>query len=278
MNFRPCIDIHNGRVKQIVGASLRDEGDEALDNYVSKHGGGYYASMFRERNLTGGHVILLNPADSPWYEATVKQALEALRAWPGGMQLGGGVTAENAAQWLDAGASHVIVTSYAFAGGTVNYEHLEALKKAVGREHVVLDVSCKLKKDADGESSEVEKEYGKDAAGEGRYYIVTDRWQKFTDVELTAATLKELAGYCDEFLIHAADVEGRQSGIEDGVVEILASYDGNACTYAGGIHSLEDISRIGKAGRGRIDVTVGSALDIFGGPLAMDDIIAACGV
>ena len=261
MKFRPCIDIHNGQVKQIVGASLRDKGDEAVDNFVSGHGGGYYAEMFRQRDLTGGHVILLNPAGSPWYEATRKQALEALSAWPDGMQLGGGVNAENAEQWLDAGASHVIVTSYAFSGGIINYENLEALKKAAGREHVVLDVSCR-KRDAES----------------GRYFIVTDRWQKFTDVELSVDTLNELADYCDEFLIHAADVEGRQGGIEDGVVEILAGYDGNPCTYAGGVHSLEDISLIRQAGRGRLDVTVGSALDIFGGPLAMDDVIAACGM
>ena len=266
MKFRPCIDIHNGRIKQIVGASLRDKGDEAVDNFVSEHGGGYYAAMFRERNLTGGHIILLNPADSPWYEATRKQALDALAAWPDGMQLGGGVNAENAEAWLDAGASHVIVTSYAFAGGIINYGHLEALKKAVGSEHVVLDVSCR-KKEADSD----------------RFFIVTDRWQKFTDVELSAATLNELAGYCDEFLIHAADVEGRQNGIEDGVVKILGdyagrsnNYTGKSCTYAGGVHTLDDILRINRLGEGRLDVTVGSALEIFGGTMTLDEVIAAC--
>ncbi|MCR5179500.1 MAG: phosphoribosylformimino-5-aminoimidazole carboxamide ribotide isomerase [Lachnospiraceae bacterium] len=266
MKFRPCIDIHNGRVKQIVGASLRDKGDEAVDNFVSENGGGYYAEMFRKRNLTGGHIILLNPADSPWYEATRKQALDALAAWPDGMQLGGGVNAENAEAWLDAGASHVIVTSYAFAGGIINYGHLEALKKAVGSEHVVLDVSCR-KKEADSD----------------RFFIVTDRWQKFTDVELSVATLNELADYCDEFLIHAADVEGRQNGIEDGVVKILGdyagrsnNYTGKSCTYAGGVHTLDDISRINRLGEGRLDVTVGSALEIFGGTMTLDEVIAAC--
>ncbi len=260
MRFRPCIDIHNGQVKQIVGSSLRDAGDRACDNYVSGHSAGYYASLYRERDLTGGHIILLNAQSSPQYEATKRQALEALATWPQGMQVGGGVTADNAEAWLAAGASHVIVTSYAFAGGSINYEHLEALAGAVGREHIVLDVSCRKRE-----------------KGGADYYIVTDRWQRFTDVALTAETLTMLSRYCDEFLIHAADVEGKQAGIEDTVVQILGEYEGTPMIYAGGIHTLEDISRIRLLGKNHLDVTVGSALALFGGSLRLDEVIAACG-
>ena len=208
MKFRPCVDIHNGQVKQIVGDSLRDEGDVAIDNFVSEHSAGYYAALFQRKNLTGGHIVLLNTVDSPQYEATKRQALEALSVWPGGMQVGGGVTADNAESWIKAGASHVVVTTYAFTGGKINYEHLEALRSAVGKEHVVLDVSCKKRE-----------------KGSNHYFIVTDRWQNMSDVELNRETLETLSEYCDEYLIHAADVAGRQRGIEAGVVEILGEYD-----------------------------------------------------
>ena len=259
MRFRPCIDIHNGKVKQIIGDSLRDDTDSAIDNFVSDHSAGYYAALFQRKNITGGHIVLLNAPDSPQYEATRKQALEALSVWPGGMQLGGGVNAENAEFWLNAGASHVVVTTYAFSGGKINFEHLEALRSAVGREHIVLDVSCK-KKEQDST----------------HYFIVTDRWQNMTDVELNTQTLGTLSAYCDEFLIHAADVEGRQKGIEAGVVEILGEFEGRPMTYAGGVRAAADISRIKLLGRNRLDVTIGSALDLFGGSLSLDDVIAAC--
>ena len=259
MRFRPCIDIHNGQVKQIIGDSLRDEGDVAVNNFVSEHSAGYYAALFQTKNIYGGHIILLNTPDSPQYEATRRQALDALSVWPGGMQLGGGVNAENAAFWLDAGASHVVVTTYAFSGGKINFEHLEALKSAVGKEHVVLDVSCK-KKEKDSQ----------------HYFIVTDRWQNMTDVELNRETLETLSDYCDEFLIHAADVEGRQKGIEAGVVEILGNYEGRPMVYAGGVRAAADITRIKLLGRNRLDVTIGSALELFGGSLSLDDVIEAC--
>ena len=248
MQFRPCIDIHNGKVKQIVGASLRDAGNRAAENFVSEREADYYAGLYRADGLKGGHIILLNPAGSDYYEATKRQALKALHAFPGGMQIGGGMNAENAASFLEEGASHVIVTSYVFRDGQIKWENLEALKEAVGREHIVLDLSCRRRGDV--------------------YYVVTDRWQKFTDVALCADTLHLLEAYADEFLIHAADVEGRQSGIEPQVAQILGAYDGVPVTYAGGIRSMEDIALLRRIGGGRVNFTVGSALDLFGGGLS----------
>ena len=258
MRFRPCIDIHNGKVKQIVGSSLVDAGDQAKENFASAKGADFYARMYREKGLSGGHIILLNPVESPYYEVTKRQAIAALCATPGLLQIGGGITADNAQEFLDYGASHVIVTSYVFKNGKVSYTNLKKLVKAVGKEKIVLDLSCK-------------------ADENGRYKIVTDRWQKMTDVELCAETLDTLAEYCDEFLVHAADVEGKQGGIEEKVANILGNWGKIPVTYAGGVHSLKDIDKIRKAGKGKIDVTVGSALDIFGGNLQMDDVITSCG-
>ena len=186
MRFRPCIDIHNGRVKQIVGGSLRDQSDSAEENFVSEQTAAWYASLYRRDGLKGGHVILLNGADSPYYEATRQQAEEALGAYPGGLQLGGGVNPENAEGWLKAGASHVIVTSYVFRDGQIQYDNLEKMRNTVGKDHLVLDLSCR-KKNED-------------------YYVVTDRWQRFTEVKVTPELLTELAGSCSEFLLHALDV------------------------------------------------------------------------
>jgi phosphoribosylformimino-5-aminoimidazole carboxamide ribotide isomerase len=256
LEFRPCIDIHNGRVKQIVGGSLRDEGNAAEENYVSEKDAGWYASFYREKGLRGGHIILLNPADSAYYAQTRKQAELALSAWPGGLQVGGGITAENAADFLEAGASHVIVTSYVFRDGRVSWENLERLVSEAGREHLVLDLSCRKK--------------------DGGYYIVTDRWQKFTDVAITAETIARLQGFCDEFLIHAADVEGKKNGVEQDLVSLLGRLDTVPVTYAGGVGSYEDVRRIKAAGKNRLNVTVGSALDLFGGPLSFEKILQIC--
>lgn len=256
MEFRPCIDIHNGRVKQIVGGSLRDEGNAAEENYVSEKDAGWYASFYREKGLRGGHIILLNPADSAYYAQTRKQAELALSAWPGGLQVGGGITAENAADFLEAGASHVIVTSYVFRDGRVSWENLERLVSEAGREHLVLDLSCRKK--------------------DGGYYIVTDRWQKYTDVAITAETIARLQGFCDEFLIHAADVEGKKNGVEQDLVSLLGRLDTVPVTYAGGVGSYEDVRRIKAAGKNRLNVTVGSALDLFGGPLSFEKILRIC--
>ena len=256
MKFRPCIDIHNGKVKQIVGGSLRDEGDRAQTNFSSEMGAAFYAEMYRKDGLKGGHIILLNHPDSEYFCETKRQAEEALHAYPGGMQAGGGITADNAAEYLRAGASHVIVTSYVFRDGKFYRENLEKLVRAVGREHIVLDLSCRKKDDA--------------------YYIVTDRWQKFTDVRLTPAILDELSGSCAEFLIHAVDVEGKASGIEKELAEILGSWGKIPVTYAGGVGSFDDLRDLKKLGQNHLDVTIGSALDLFGGQMKFEEVLAYC--
>ncbi len=245
MRFRPCIDIHNGKVKQIVGGSLKDEGDEAKTNFSSELGASFYAELYRKDRLKGGHVIMLNSRDSEYYGRTRQQALDALRTYPGGLQAGGGVTADNAPEYLEAGASHVIVTSYVFQGGVFHEENLETLADRVGKEHVVLDLSCRKKEDG--------------------YYVVTDRWQKFTDMKLTHEVLTRLAGYCDEFLIHGVDVEGKKSGMETELVRMLSEWNQIPVTYAGGIGSLDDLEQFHNVSRGRLDFTIGSALDLFGG-------------
>ncbi len=253
MRFRPCIDIHNGRVKQIVGGSLRDQSDSAEENFVSEQTAAWYASLYRRDGLKGGHVILLNGADSLYYEATRQQAEEALGAYPGGLQLGGGVNPENAEGWLKAGASHVIVTSYVFRDGQIQYDNLEKMRNTVGKEHLVLDLSCR-KKNED-------------------YYVVTDRWQRFTEVKVTPELLTELAGSCSEFLLHAVDVEGKASGIEQELVRMLGSWEGIPVTYAGGVGSMGDLELLKELGKGRVDVTIGSALDLFGGCIPYQNVV-----
>ncbi|MCD8053368.1 MAG: phosphoribosylformimino-5-aminoimidazole carboxamide ribotide isomerase [Lachnospiraceae bacterium] len=253
MRFRPCIDIHNGKVKQIVGGTLRDARDEAAENFVSEQDGAFYARFYREDGLKGGHVILLNPVSSEYYEATKRQALGALAAYPGGLQLGGGVRPENAAEFLDAGASHVIVTSYVFRDGRIDEGNLARMVRAVGRERLVLDLSCRRRG--------------------GQYYIVTDRWQKFTEVPVTEETLNQLAGDCDEFLVHAVDVEGKASGVEGELLTLLGRWGRIPVTYAGGVGSFEDLDRVRDLGRGRVDVTIGSALDLFGGTMRYRDVL-----
>lgn len=256
MEFRPCIDIHNGRVKQIVGGSLKDKDNQAEENFVSQMDGAFYANMYKKAGIRGGHIILLNPVTSEYYEATRAQALLALHSYPGGLQIGGGITADNAAQFIEAGASHVIVTSYVFNNGRIDYNNLEKLVDAVGKSHLVLDLSCRKKDDS--------------------YYIVTDRWQKFTDEVITEELLDELSQYCDEFLIHAVDVEGKASGIEKELVSLLGDWGKIPLTYAGGVHSFEDLRLIKELGHNRVNVTIGSALDLFGGSMKFEDVIAFC--
>lgn len=249
MEFRPCIDIHNGKVKQIVGGSLRDAGDFVNENFVSNKDSGWYASLFKSDNIRGAHVIMLNGKDSEYFAATKKEALLALSTYPGGLQIGGGITADNAKEYIDAGASHVIVTSYVFSEGKIKYDNLSKLKAAVGKEHIVLDLSCRKK--------------------DGQYYIVTDRWQVFTDVCVTKELIESLTEYCDEFLVHGVDVEGKKSGIDEELVRILSSSDA-VITYAGGISSYEDIDKICEFSNGKLNFTVGSALDIYGGELSYE--------
>ena len=254
MKFRPCIDIHNGKVKQIVGGSLKDQGDQAAENFVSEQDAAFYAELYKKAGLKGGHVILLNGKDSPNYEATKAQALQALGKYPGGLQIGGGICPENAAEYLEAGASHVIVTSYVFKNGVISWENLEKIHDAAGKEHLVLDLSCRKK--------------------DGRYFIVTDRWQKFTNVPVTLEVMEELGSHCDEFLVHAVDVEGKANGIETELANLLSAYQKRPITYAGGVGSMKDIELLKLHGKGRLDVTVGSALDLFGGTIPFETLKA----
>lgn len=256
MEFRPCIDIHNGKVKQIVGGSLRDKGNQAKENFVSEMDGAFYAQLYRKENIKGGHIILLNPVTSEHYEATKAQAMSALSNYPDGLQVGGGITAENANEFIEAGASHVIVTSYVFKDGKINYDNLNKLVQAVGKEHLVLDLSCRQR--------------------EGSYFIVTDRWQKYTDETITTELLDELSEYCDEFLVHAVDVEGKSSGIETELVSLLGEWGKIPVTYAGGVHSFDDLRLVKELGRDKINVTIGSALDLFGGNMKFEEVLSYC--
>ena len=234
--FRPCIDLHQGRVKQIVGGSLNDAG--AQTNFVSQYDASYYADLYRQNNLNGGHLISLGPNNR-------QQALEALTAFPNGLQYGGGVTPENAGEFLDAGASHVIVTSYLFENGQFSWSRLQAIKAAVGADRLVLDLSCR--KTSEG------------------WMIATDRWQTITDTAINQQTISELQEQCAEFLIHAADVEGLQAGIDQDLVSLLGAICTLPCTYAGGAKSVMDLQLVQSLSKGRVDLTIGSALDIFGG-------------
>ena len=246
MKFRPCIDLHNGKVKQIVGGTLNDDSSRVQTNFESKYDSRYYAELYRESDLRGGHVIMLGPGNS-------KAAREALAAYPGGLQVGGGVNCDNALEWLESGASQIILTSYIFADGELKQNRLNKIFNLVGREKLVLDLSCRLR--------------------DGKYYIVTDRWQKFTTCEVNADTLNQLAEYCTEFLIHAVDVEGRQAGIDTDLIKIMAAHSPIPAVYAGGVSSFEDIDLIRNIGENKIDFTVGSALDIFGGTLKYKDVL-----
>lgn len=253
MEFRPCIDIHNGQVKQIVGGSLTDINDKAEENFVATQDAAFFANLYKGAGIKGGHIILLNPASSEYYEATKSQALNALREYPGGLQVGGGITPDNAKEYLDAGASHVIVTSYVFYGGHIDYERLERMVSVVGKKHLVLDLSC--------------KKIGNE------YRIVTDRWQKVTEEVVTLELMDKLAGFCDEFLIHAVDVEGKANGIEMQLAEMLGKWGGLPITYAGGVHSYEDLDLLKELGCDRLNVTIGSALDLFGGSLEWKEVM-----
>ncbi len=252
MRFRPCIDLHRGKVKQIVGGTLSDDIRAAPEtNFEARNPAQWFARLYRRDNLAGGHVIQLGPGN----EAAAKAALSA---WPGGLQIGGGVTGENARQWLDAGAAAVIVTSWVFHDGLVDEDRLKRLSRSIGPGRLVLDLSCRRRGDA--------------------YYIVTDRWQTFTRERITTRLLDRLSAYCFEYLIHAVDVEGRCQGIEIPLVTLLGQWSGLPVTYAGGIHCMEDILSIERLGQARIDFTVGSALDIFGGPgLKYRELIATYG-
>ena len=239
MAFRPCIDLKDGKVVQIVGGTLTDSGEGVVTNFTSAQSAADFARLYRRDILHGGHVILLGPGSED-------AARTALAAYPGGLQIGGGVTPENAAGWLDAGASHVIVTSYLFVDGALSLPRLETLRRAVGKDRLVIDVSCRR-------------------ASDGNYYVATNRWQTVTPTRLDAALFATLAPYCAEFLIHAADVEGKCEGIDEELVSLLGQWVTRPTTYAGGARRLEDIARVEALSGGAVDLTIGSALDIFGG-------------
>jgi len=237
--FRPCIDLHDGRVKQIVGGSIDDSQPDSLrTNFVSEQPPAWFAELYRRDNLRGGHVIKLGQGNDD-------VAREALAAWPSGLQVGGGITADNAVEWISAGASHVIVTSWLFRDGQLDEERLKQLGQALGQAQLVIDLSCRKRGD--------------------EYFVVTDRWQTFTDLRVNAETLGRLAGHCDEFLIHGVDVEGLGQGIDETLVQLIAEHSPIPATYAGGARSMDDLRRVTALGQGRVHLTIGSALDIFGG-------------
>lgn len=248
MKFRPCIDLHNGKVKQIVGGSLSDD-TEPETNFVSEKPAAWFAKLYKADWLTGGHVIKLGTGND-------EAAREALAAWPNGLQVGGGITADNAFEWLDAGAAQVIVTSYIFRNGQINPDRLQRLVAATGRERLVLDLSCRKK--------------------DGKYHVVTDRWQTFTETVVDAESLRRLSDYCCEFLVHGVDVEGKQQGMDEDLIEVLAADSPIPCVYAGGVRSFDDLEKLNLAGSGKIDVTIGSALDLFGGTLPYRDVVNYC--
>lgn len=236
--FRPCIDIHSSKVKQIVGSSLSDEGNGLTTHFESDKSAAWFANLYKKDGLRGGHVIMLGKGNE-----TV--AKEALTAYPMGLQIGGGISLDNAKEYLDAGASHVIVTSWIFQNEKLDFSRIEVLSKAVGKKHLVLDLSCK-----------------RTATG---WNVATNRWQTVTDVQITPATLLVLSKYCDEFLIHAADVEGLQKGMDEALIVLLAKESPIPVTYAGGARSIEDLKRCAEISNNLVDLTIGSALDIFGG-------------
>jgi len=231
--------LHSGKVKQIVGSTLSDASPDALrTNFTSDFSSSYYARMYRNDSLYGGHVIMLGPGN----EAAAR---EAFQAFPQGLQAGGGITPQNARYWLDQGAAAVIVTSYVFKEGQIFADRLKEMQTLVGRDKLVIDLSCRKKGDA--------------------YYVVTDRWQKFTNTRISPETLDYFSRFCFEFLIHAADVEGKCQGIAEDLVVDLGAWTPLPTTYAGGVRDLSDFLRIQELGKGRLDATVGSSLDIFGG-------------
>lgn len=237
--FRPCIDLHEGKVKQIVGSTLRDGQERPKENFVSSQGAAWFAELYKKDNLLGGHVIMLGSGNED-------AAIQALSAYPEGLQIGGGIHAGNAQKYIDAGASHVIVTSSVFeSDGTFSERKLEGIASVVGKERLVLDLSCK-------------------ATATG-WQVAMNRWQLLTDLPVNADTMARLSPYCEEFLIHAVDVEGKCEGIDKQLVTKLADWSSIPVTYAGGARSLNDLEQVQRLSDGRVDVTIGSALDIFGG-------------
>ena len=236
--YRPCIDLHDGKVKQIVGGTFGDDPAMLRTNFVSQQSARWYAELYKRDDLKGGHVIMLGLGNE-------SAAREALAAYPGGLHIGGGINLDNARDWLDAGASHVIVTSWVFRNGQLDFDRVRALVAAIGQERLVFDLSCRRRDDD--------------------YWVVTDRWQRFTEFKIDQSGLNRLAAFCSEFLVHAVDVEGLCGGVDLELVDKLAQWSPIRTTYAGGARSMIDLEEVTRVGKGRIDLTIGSALDIFGG-------------
>lgn len=246
--FRPCIDLHNGMVKQIVGGTLTENDSNLRVNFQSEHPASFYAEKYKNDSLRGGHVIKLGLGNE-------KAAKSALAQYPDALQLGGGITAENAPSWLDAGASEIIVTSWLFPEGHFSEQRLSQLVAQVGKDNIVLDLSCRKVDDG--------------------WVIAMDRWQTLTSMCITTAVLDELSTSCSEFLIHAADVEGLCGGIDEDLVRLLGSWGSIPITYAGGAKDISDLELVKTISNGKVDLTIGSALDIFGGTaIAYDDCLS----
>lgn len=247
MKFRPCIDLHQGKVVQIVGGSLQEDDQSSLQiNFSSERSAIDFAELYQKDNLLGGHVISLGAGNQ-------EVALDALRAFPGGLQYGGGINPDNATDFLDAGASHVIVTSYVFSSGKIDLDKMGQLLDVTGKDNLVLDLSCRQR--------------------DGDFYVVTDRWQTFTEEKVGPALLEKLSVYCSEFLVHGVDVEGKQQGIEEELISLLGMYSPLPVTYAGGVKKLSDLDLVKSLGQDRVDLTIGSALDIFGGNVPYNDVL-----
>jgi phosphoribosylformimino-5-aminoimidazole carboxamide ribotide isomerase len=234
--FRPCIDLHNGKVKQIVGSSLSQNESELKINFVSEKPAEWYAELYKKDNLKGGHIIMLGAGNE-------EAALKALQAYPGGMQIGGGISKENAQKYLKAGAAAVIATSYIFPDAKFSVERLKSISSEIGKENLVIDLSCY------------------------NWTVAINRWQTLTDFSITPQNLEQISEYCAEFLIHAAAVEGKQQGMDLELIEFLGKHSPIRATYAGGANSLEDLETCNALSKGRVDLTIGSALDIFGGKI-----------
>lgn len=251
MKFRPCIDIHNGVVKQIVGSSLTEDSScELVENFVATRPASDFAAQYLIDGLTGGHVIMLGPNCE-------EAAMSSVKAFPLGLQIGGGINIDNAMSYLDAGASHVIVTSYVFREGKVDLERLRNLVELVSKQKLVIDLSCRRKPEDPT----------------GPFYVVTNKWTLYTDYIVNEESLNELSLYCDEFLVHGVDVEGKRCGIEEELVAMLGQCSPIPVTYAGGVRSLDDMELVKRLGGGKVDCTVGSALDMFGGDLPYSSVV-----
>lgn len=249
LEFRPCIDLHEGKVKQIVGSTLGYTDQAVVENYISNHDASYFAQLFAKDQLTGGHVIMLGSGNE-------EAALAALAAYPQGLQIGGGITAENAQKFIDAGASHVIVTSYIFHDGQLDLVRLKHLNQLIGKERLVIDLSCKMR--------------------DGKWFVVTDKWTRFSHFEVNATSITYIEQFCDELLIHAVDVEGKKGGMQESLVRDLAAWTSIPTTYAGGVRSVEDLEKFNLLANGKLHVTIGSALSLFGGDLPYTDVVKYC--